>query len=210
MEVVRTARYWVWGPADAAHTWVVLHGYRQLAGRFIRRFRELTEQGARVVAPEALSRFYLDDDGGPHGPDAKVGATWMTREDRDVEIADYLRYLDALARTLDLEGQTGALTLLGFSQGAHTAARWFTLGETRFDRLVLWGAGLPHDLDLSAHAERWRDARVLLVHGHADRAHSEGSRTRDLERLAAVGVSPHTLAHGGGHAIDGELLRTLR
>jgi hypothetical protein len=46
------------------------------------------------VAPEGLSRFYFE--GGFHGPGSKVGATWMTREDRLAKIEDYVGYLDAL------------------------------------------------------------------------------------------------------------------
>ena len=36
--------------------------------------------------PEGLSRFYLDDPRKRHGPDAPIGASWMTREDREHEI----------------------------------------------------------------------------------------------------------------------------
>ena len=37
------------------------------------------------MAPEGLSRFYLE------GFSGKVGATWMTREDRLNDIDNYLR-----------------------------------------------------------------------------------------------------------------------
>jgi dienelactone hydrolase len=79
-----------------------------------------------VVAPEALSRFYVDRGEPAAGTPARVGATWMTREDREAEIADYVRYLD---RALDAAaGRPGAaapaLGVLGFSQGAATACRW--------------------------------------------------------------------------------------
>ncbi|MFW6202332.1 MAG: hypothetical protein ACOC8B_07130, partial [Gemmatimonadota bacterium] len=85
-------------PAGSAprEIWFVCHGYRQLAGRFVRRFAPLDDGNRLIVAPEALSRFYLDDDGGPHGPDARIGATWMTRADRENEIRDYVDYLDTL------------------------------------------------------------------------------------------------------------------
>ncbi|MCA1790257.1 MAG: hypothetical protein LC667_10475, partial [Thioalkalivibrio sp.] len=67
----RTARYRVLGdPASAREVWFVLHGYRQMAGRFIRRFGPLPGAGRSraVVAPEALSRFYIEEEVGPHGP----------------------------------------------------------------------------------------------------------------------------------------------
>ncbi|MEJ2217163.1 MAG: hypothetical protein P8099_11165 [Gemmatimonadota bacterium] len=97
--VSRVARYYTLGPPaiDAAEVWFVLHGYRQLAGRFLRRFEALDDGTRRIVAPEGLSRFYVDDDSGPHGPGSRVGASWMTREDREREIDDYVAYLDAVA-----------------------------------------------------------------------------------------------------------------
>ena len=48
------------------------------------------------MAPEALSRFYADVTPGRHGPTSTVGATWMTREDRENEIRDYVAYLDEM------------------------------------------------------------------------------------------------------------------
>ncbi|NJL13531.1 MAG: hypothetical protein HC913_11350 [Microscillaceae bacterium] len=70
------------------HIWFVCHGYGQLAPYFIQKFAVLPPESHFVVAPEALSRFYMD------GFSGKVGATWMTREDRELEIKDYLAYLN--------------------------------------------------------------------------------------------------------------------
>ena len=105
LSVQRSARYFTLGGDGDGHVrsvWYVLHGYRQLADRFIERFRELASPARRIVAPEALNHFYLEDRAthGPHGPSAPVGATWMTRHDREVEIADYVAYLDRLDETI--------------------------------------------------------------------------------------------------------------
>ena len=35
--------------------WIVLHGYQQLARRFLRRFQPIAEPGRRIVAPEAVA-----------------------------------------------------------------------------------------------------------------------------------------------------------
>src|SRR6266704_2680299 len=89
----RTARYFTLGhPSDARELWFVCHGYGQLASRFLERFHSLESQRRCIVAPEGLSRFYLTE----HPTERRVGASWMTREDRLHEIDDYVRYLDAL------------------------------------------------------------------------------------------------------------------
>src|SRR5688500_9204944 len=82
--VRRTARYYTLGPVDGdvAEVWIVCHGFAQLAGRFMRHFTAIDDGTRLIVAPEALNRFYVEAVPGVHGPDSKVGATWMTREDR--------------------------------------------------------------------------------------------------------------------------------
>jgi len=90
IEVPRTARYLTLGPGDAADVWIVIHGYGQLAGRFLRRFEPIDDGTRHIVAPEALSRFYVGNEAGRHGQSSKVGATWMTREAREDEITDYV------------------------------------------------------------------------------------------------------------------------
>src|SRR2546428_199711 len=89
----RTARYFTLGsPQGATDVWFVCHGYGQLASRFLERFRALESERRCIVAPEGLSRFYLTE----NPSERRVGASWMTREDRVHEIDDYVRFLDAL------------------------------------------------------------------------------------------------------------------
>ena len=78
LEVTRTARYYRVGHCDQeGELWYVLHGYRQTAARFLRRFTTLANDSRMVVAPEALNRFYLGKEPGRHGPESMVGATWI-------------------------------------------------------------------------------------------------------------------------------------
>src|SRR5881296_4496989 len=127
----RTARYYTLGQLGPStrEIWFVCHGYGQLAGRFVRHFEPLAGKTRFMVAPEALSRFYLEDTAVP-ASQRKVGATWMTREDRLREIDDYVRYLDALHAEVFARVERGAVTLhlLGFSQGTATACRWAARG----------------------------------------------------------------------------------
>src|SRR2546425_9676771 len=88
----------------------VCHGSGQLAARSLRHFEPLADGTRLVVAPEALSRFYLEDTTVP-AKERKVGATWMTRENRLSEIDDYVRYLDALHAEVFARVARGAVTL---------------------------------------------------------------------------------------------------
>ena len=209
--VPRTARYHLLGEASPAvrELWVVLHGYGQLARRFLRHFAPVASPARLVVAPEALSRFYVASDVARHAQ-AHVGATWMTREDRLAEIDDYVRYLDLLAAHLRASLPAGAaLHVVGFSQGAATAARWAALGTASLHRLVLWGGALPDDLDLTAHHARLAGARLTLVNGDADRFRPPDAVAADRERLRAHDVPFVAHAFAGGHEIDAALLARL-
>lgn len=208
LRISRTARFSVCGdPATAPEAWFVLHGYRQLAGRFIHRFAELPgiSDGRRaVIAPEALNRFYLErESAGPHGPESRVGATWMTRHDRDAEIRDYVDYLDRLRD--HIAGTADRVVVLGFSQGAETASRWAVLGGSPPDELILWGGGLAADLDEDRAAAALARTTVTFVVGDTDRWAIErsGSALPLLERL---GVDVRKIGYGGGHRVEPDVL----
>lgn len=208
IRVPRTARYRVLGdPASATEHWFVLHGYRQLAERFIRRFQALPGVGAwrAVVAPEALSRFYVEDEVGPHDAGSRVGATWMTRADREHEIVDYVEYLDRVADEVLGAGARPRVVVLGFSQGAETASRWVGYGRTGADELILWGGGLAEDLDLDRAGGALRSARVRLVVGSEDRWAGEKA-VESERRLRELGVEAERIAFPGGHVVNEEVL----
>lgn len=205
----RTCRYCLLGPAAATarEVWFVLHGYGQLAARFLRGFEALDDGTRCLVAPEAPSRFYLGEARGRHD---KVGASWMTREDRLTDIADYVHYLDALSgHLLHDRGDGGGVTVLGFSQGTATAARWLALGTARADRLILYGGEVPPDLDLAAARERWERTEVTLVAGSHDAYITPKILARDEERLRSHGIACRVERFDGGHEVLPEVLRRI-
>ena len=207
IEVVRTARYYCVGESGReGELWYVLHGYRQTASRFISRFESLADQSRRVVAPEALSRFYLGSEPGRHGPESMVGATWMTREDRDFEIRDYVRYLDAV---LEEVGRVPTTTVLGFSQGVATATRWTVLGNVQPDRLILWGGSLPPDLDMELAREALVNTELVIVRGSEDPTLEKKSIIEEEERMRRAGIAYHVVGYSGGHEIDSRVLLQL-
>ncbi len=213
LEVVRTARYWVAGAeaSDPHEVWYVLHGYRQLARRFLRRFEPLADGTRHIVAPEALSRFYTDPQRGRHGATSSVGATWMTREDRDHEIADYVRYLDDLADEISADLKRHVpVTVLGFSQGVATACRWVTRGRIRPGRLILWGDFLPPDLDLERARATHAQTEWVTVRGAQDPAlHDSKLGEAEAERIGSAGLAVRQVVYEGSHDIDQIVLQNL-
>lgn len=220
LEVPRTARYYTVGGEENAPVhavWLALHGYGQLAEYFVRPFAAHAA-GRLVVAPEALSRFYLpapnDTTGGAHGT-ARVGATWMTREERLNEIGDYVRYLDraldAATEAAGVDPARASLGVLGFSQGAATACRWaarrYADGLAPPARVVLWGGTVPPDFDLAgADGDALRATRLTLVFGKADEFATAAVVEQEGRRLREAGIAYERVGYAGGHRLDGETL----
>ena len=197
IRVGRTARFHQLGdPQTAGRLWVVVHGYGQLARYFLNAFAPVAGADA-VVAPEGLSRFYLDD------AHQRVGATWMTREDRLHEIDDHVAYLDALCDELRKHAMPGArICALGFSQGVATLMRWAVQGRTDLNRIVLWGGSLPPDLDGERLKARLSNAAVHLVHGNGDDLVPMEAMHDGAQLLRRHGVKCTTDTFDGGHELD--------
>lgn len=214
LRVQRTARYYTLGgesPGVRA-VWIVLHGHGQLAGEFIRYFADLSGDETLIVAPEALNRYYMVPTSSAPARDRPVGATWMTREDRESEISDYVAYLDALHDDVvaPLAENGARVGVIGFSQGCATAARWLTLGAARVSRLVLWGGLLPPDTDLSRGAGTFHGAALTLVIGDRDHYVNAETFAEEEARLTNAGIPFDVIRFEGGHAIKRTVLEQLR
>lgn len=216
---VKTARYVVLGPEDGPvdEVWVACHGYGQLATYFGRHFRAVERPGRLVVVPEALSRFYVAR--GETRPADRVGASWMTREAREDDIADTVRYLDdvfvAACARADADPRAVPLVGFGFSQGAATVTRWLALSPLiqarprRASRLILWGGALPQDIDLDTHATWLRQSEVVLVAGDRDPFATPARVMRQEQALRSAGVPYQTVGFQGEHRLNDRVLRAL-
>lgn len=205
IEIARSARYLLaGGEGPVLEIWVVLHGYSMLASEMLRWFAPAATPARLLVVPEALNRYYTNH------KTRKVGATWMTSEDREAEIRDYVRYLDAVLATVrDATGGSPRVEIHGFSQGATTAARWVGLGEARPARLVLWGGGLPHDMDLAAAATRLNAADLTLVIGDRDQYVDEARIDDESARMHGAGIRFTLRRFRGGHVVPWPELAAL-
>ena len=208
LAVTRSARYYQLGELSdrTRRVWVVCHGYGQLAAYFVRHFAFLVEADPTtvVIAPEGLSRFYLN------GTDGRVGASWMTRDDRLHEIIDHLGFLDQLTDKVLAECPPEVhLTVLGFSQGTATVSRWLAQARFRPAHLILWAGGFPEDLD-PADARRLLESLPLTVVTGTDDEYITPSRIAHLQQqLQQLGATPTLISFTGKHELNRAVLAEL-
>ena len=202
------ARYFTAGELNAStrQVWFVLHGYGQLAQFFLRKFEPLTEKGIFIIAPEGLSRFYLSELTSTGRPDNKVGATWMTRENRLMDIENYLRFLDKVYAEEVAGHNHIPVTIFGFSQGCATASRWAIDGKANFNRLILWAGLFPPDMDFQKGHNILADKPTFMVIGDKDQFLTE-ERMAEFDGLAAkLDIKPKKIVFDGKHELNLELL----
>jgi predicted esterase len=214
IRVQRTARYAVLGDIgpNVSDVWIVCHGYAQLARRFIDRFRVIAAPNRLIVAPEGLSRFYAERGSGFHGPSSQIGASWMTSEDREAEITDYVAYLDAVYDEIFAVVHRRSVTFraLGFSQGTSTAARWIASGHADADQVIIWAGSIPPELTHAGAAKLVAGGRpVLLVAGDTDPFITTKVLGAQAAALAALGVAAEVRRFPGAHDINPETLATI-
>ncbi|MCE7990787.1 MAG: alpha/beta hydrolase [Roseivirga sp.] len=200
------ARYRTLGKPDKGikHMWLVCHGHGHLAEYFIKQFACLDDGRHLIVAPEGLSRYYLK------GFTGRVGATWMTKEDRLNDINNYLAYLEAVHKEVKQQlSDDVKITLFGFSQGAATISRFATQTEVHFDRLILWAGIFPPDLPALESTERIKDKPVYWIYGKKDpylSAHVMEEQGRIAENMR---ITPEVISFEGEHELNQEVLIKL-
>jgi predicted esterase len=199
LKTERTLRYALAGNTSSPKSaLIVLHGYGQLAPYFIRKFNEI-DSSYIVIAPEGPHRFYLD------GASGRVGASWMTKEERLNDIHDNNIYLDKLLIQVRADYPTiEKVHLLGFSQGAATAARWANHESTKIDSLTLWATVFPPDLQKVAYN---KELKLFFAIGKDDQFYPGNKATELFEYHHERGFVSYLF--NGNHDIDKSTLEEI-
>ena len=198
-KTARTYRLGEPGPATR-EVWIACHGYGQLAARFIRSFQSIAGESRVVVAPEALHRFYLDPPDRP-AEQRRVGATWMTRDDRDRDIADYVAYLDDVCAEVRGAAPSASITALGFSQGAATVSRWAVASDLPLARAGAVGLRPARRSRLAARAPTLRRDRAAPGDRRSRRVHDPGADRRP-DRAARAPRNRSSMDQLSGRTLD--------
>lgn len=200
ISVQKTAVYYSSGNIKTAKTiWFVLHGYGMLAKYFIKKFETITNNEVAVIAPEGLSKFYTQ---GFYG---RVGASWMTKEDREDEINDYINYLNQLYHFIigTNSNPDTKINIVGFSQGGATASRWVADGKIKLHNFILWASVFPDDMNFRSFG---KDFSTYMVYGNNDEFATHEHVKKQQEMLNTSNLKYQLVEFEGKHDIPEKVL----
>lgn len=201
IKVSKTARYFTLGELNenTIEIWFVLHGYAQLASDFINEFEPLNNRTRFIIAPEGLNKFYAKGFGG------KPAANWMTSEERESEIADYVLYLSQLYQSLKIQPHI-KVVILGFSQGVATASRFIHQTPHRFDLFIIHSGDLASELT-SPLSERIKQLQTIYITGTSDSLITPEKHKQVYALMNELNAK--IMEFDGGHVLNVDVLRKL-
>ena len=168
---------------------VGFHGYKESAEHMLAELVRIRgERPWLLVSVQALNRFY-DRDG------SKVIAGWMTRQDRELAIADNIAYVAAVVGAVRRDHPTAeTLVYVGFSQGVAMAYRAAAFAAPATGAILLAGDVPPDVAPLAGSLPP-----ILIGRGTTDYWYTEPKAAADLAVLQAAGTRVDMHVFEGGH-----------
>ena len=182
-------RYLVEARDEPSPLLVGFHGHAENAEIMLDNLRAISASGWSLLSVQALHRFYTKR--------GDVVATWMTKQDRELEIANNIAYVwsvvDRVRRDYPVRRP---LVFAGFSQGVAMAYRAAAAGEC--DGLVVLAGDVPPDVAARASSL----PPILLGRGKADDWYTKEKSAADLTVLHGAGVDLTEHVFDAGHVWD--------
>ncbi|WP_281613723.1 hypothetical protein [Flammeovirga sp. SubArs3] len=190
---------------ETEHLWFLFHGYGQLAEHFMRRFDIVDPKKHHVVALQGLSRFYLDN------KYEKIGASWMTRMEREKDIIHQKRYIDEVYydRLFNTKVFDIKKNFFAFSQGGATLMRWLKNTQPEVDSIVMWGADFPHELSPEDFSFLNEEVNLIYVIGENDPFLEMIKLERIKKLLNDLTCNTEIVTFKGGHHVHRETLQKI-
>jgi predicted esterase len=182
-------RYLVEIPDHSRATLIGFHGYQENAAITLEVLRQITRgRSIGLVSVQGLHRFYTKAN--------DVVASWMTKEDRELAIADNVAYVArVMSAVADEYGITRPLIFAGFSQGVAMAYRAAALAQRPCDGVIALAGDVPPDVAPLASSI----PSVLLGRGTTDKWYTGEKAAKDRAVLESAGVTVIEHVFDGGH-----------
>ena len=189
---------------DTKNIWLVCHGIGYLSKYFLRYFNELPETENYIIAPQAPSKYYLNN------KFTHIGASWLTRENTITETENLISYLNTVYQAEHIPNHCNFI-VLGYSQGVSVVTRWLAKEKIKCTNFVLYAGTVPKEL----HKEDFtflkdNNTKTTFIVGNKD-AYFDDDR-KELEKIRVKNIiDPNTnfIIFNGTHEVKKEVLNNL-
>lgn len=186
--------------------WFVCHGSGQLAQYFLKKFESLDKEKNFIIAPQGLSKFYQEN----NNFSGRVGATWMTKEDRLTEIDNQQEMLNAIWQTEIGEVRNRRVVFFGFSQGTATISRLAAFSKISFDKLILWAGSFPPDIPSGSFDHLTGKEGVHFFLGDQDPFIKQEMIPKQENLIEnSMGIKPQLTVFDGGHTVIPDIFQSI-
>ncbi|WP_289644556.1 alpha/beta hydrolase [Maribacter aestuarii] len=186
------------------NVWIVFHGIGYLSRYFLTYFDELPREENYIIAPQAPSKYYLKNEY------KYVGASWLTKENTNLEIENVLSYLNSVLKAEQIPA-TSNLIVFGFSQGVSIATRWLSKTKLNCSKLILYAGGIPNELTASDFKYLIENkTEVQIVVGRNDEYLTPKRMEIESRKIESLfNGKAKQLVFEGGHEIKKEIINAL-
>ena len=188
---------------ETKNVWIVFHGMGYLSKYFLKYFDELNPVENYIIAPQAPSKYYMNNSF------KHVGASWLTKENTKTEINNNLSYLDAILEN-EAIFPTNNLIIFGYSQGVSMVTRWVAQRKIKCNHLVLYAGGIPDELNENDFAHLSTSTQITIIIGDKDQYITKERLSLERKKSRAIfkgRANEHIF--DGGHIVKKELINNL-
>lgn len=186
------------------NVWIVFHGIGYLSRYFLKYFDELPQEENYIIAPQAPSKYYLNNQY------RHVGASWLTKENTVNETQNVLNCLDAVFSSENIPEHC-KLIVFGYSQGVSIATRWVAKRKLKCNHLILYAGGIPHELspkDINFLVEKNTEITTLV--GDKDEYINDDILQTASKRITSLfSGKAKQIIFEGKHEIKKEIINSL-
>ncbi|APU11385.1 esterase [Cellulophaga lytica] len=189
---------------DTKNIWLVCHGIGYLSRYFLRYFNELNSKENYIIAPQAPSKYYLNN------KYTHIGASWLTRENTVTETKNVIAYLNKVYLAENIPEHCNFI-VLGYSQGVSVVTRWLAQEKIECSHIVLYAGTVPNELSKTDFTYLNNNkTKTTYIVGDEDPFFDEGRKKAEKIRIKNI-IDPNTnfITFKGAHEVKKEIINSL-
>jgi predicted esterase len=188
------------------NVWFVFHGMGYLSKYFINYFKDLDPTENYIIAPQAPSKYYQDK------KFKYVGASWLTKENTELEKENVLRYIDQVWKieSAQWKDQEVTVILMGYSQGVSIVTRWAASRKVECAHLLLHSGAIPKELKPKDFEYLFPNTPVTYLYGDKDEYINEARKTeQQLKGSELFGDRLKVQIFDGAHEVNTSFINAV-